>query len=201
MLSGYSVCQLYRALKLHFISDYDYFYYNGKLKYSKQQYDSNKHKFVYKKLAFKFKTEEDLIKFFVANFVYNSSSVWVQELTSVECSEYLTKYNKIHQSLKYIFDTDIHKLFSEYEYKSLFICDENNLPLIVKLLLRGDIHIESFIILNRFIKFMSKIDAKLTNNYIWPDLKRKLIKYEPFICYEKEKFKDSLLATMDEFVK
>jgi T4 gene Gp59 loader of gp41 DNA helicase C-term len=67
--------------------------------------------------------------------------------------------------------------------------------------LRGDINIESFIILNRFIKFIPKIDAKLINHYIWPDLKRKLVKYEPFLCYDKEKFKDSLLAMMNEFVK
>ena len=201
MLSGYTICQLYRSLKLHFISDYDYFKYQGKLKYSRDKYDTNKHKFVYEKLASKFKSEEDVIKLFVANFVYNSNAIWVQELTSIECFDCFVKYNKIHQSLKYIFDTDIHKLFSEYEYKSLFVCNKNDLPLIVKLLLRGDINIESFIILNRFIKFIPKIDAKLINHYIWPDLKRKLVKYEPFLCYDKEKFKDSLLAMMNEFVK
>ena len=50
-MSGYQACVLYRALKLHFTTDYDFNKYKGKVKYTKAQFDKNKYKFVYEKLA------------------------------------------------------------------------------------------------------------------------------------------------------
>ena len=84
-MSGYQACVLYRALKLHFTTDYDFNKYKGKVKYTKAQFDKNKHKFVYEKLAKKY-SDEELKKFFVANFLQNDT-VWVQDLLSHEAYE------------------------------------------------------------------------------------------------------------------
>ena len=48
-------------------TDYDFIKYKGKVNYSVSQFDKNKHKFVYDKLARKY-SDDDLLKFFLANF-------------------------------------------------------------------------------------------------------------------------------------
>ena len=79
-MSAYKACCLYRALKLHFTTDYDFNKYKGKLKYTPSQFEKNKHRYVYEKLAKKF-SDEDLKKFYIANFLQNDA-VWVQDLLS-----------------------------------------------------------------------------------------------------------------------
>ena len=57
-MSAYLCCCLYRALKLHFTTDYDFTKYHGKVKYSVDQFHKNKHKYVYEKLSKKYSDEE-----------------------------------------------------------------------------------------------------------------------------------------------
>lgn len=196
-MSGYKACCIYRALKLHFTTDYDYMKYKGKVKYSPSQFDKNKHKFVYEKLAKKY-SEEDLVKFFVANFLHNET-VWVQDLLSQEAYEIFVDFNKKQQSLSYLFENDLINIFGEENHKKIFKSGSNDFPLLLTKLLRNEVSAETVIIMNEFLNFIPKWENNIKDDFIWPRVKTKLLKYKPFLHYDKSKFKKTLLETVKEF--
>jgi hypothetical protein len=42
-------------------------------------------------------------------------------------------------------------------------------------------------------------DKKIADTIVWPSMKRKFVKYAPFIVYDKEKFKSILKETVKEY--
>lgn len=195
-MSGYTACCLYRALKLHFTTEYDFHKYKGKIKYTPTQFNSNKHKYVYEKLSKKY-SDDELKNFFVANFLENEI-VWVQDLLSQESYENFMNYSKRQQSLFYFFENDLINIFQE-DPKKLFKSSSNDFPLLLIKLLRGEISKETLIIMDDFIHFMPKWDKMIKDDIIWPRIKTKLVKYKPFLHYDNSKFKKTLIETVKEF--
>ena len=196
IMNGYSACCLYRAIKLHFNSTYDFQKYKGKIKYSPSQYESNKHKYAYDKLAKKF-SDEELKDFFVANFVH-SENVWVHDLLNQEAHEIFMSFSKRKQSLSYIFKNDLLNIFNE-DHNKIFKCDSNEFPVLLTKLLRNEISIETVIIMNKFLKFIHNWDKTIKDDICWPHIRNSLIKYEPFLEYDKTKFKQTLVQSIEEF--
>lgn len=196
-MTGYQACCLYRALKLHFTTDYDFKKYHGKIKYTVSQFQKNKHKYVYEKLAKKY-SDEELKLFFIANFL-NNETVWVQDLLSQESFEVYTNFCKKSQSLSYIFKNDLLNIFGEENHKKLFKCENNNFPLLLTKMLRDEICTETVIIMDDFMDFIPKWDKNIKDDFIWPRVQTKMLKYKPFLEYDKSKFKKTLIDTVKEF--
>lgn len=196
IMNGYSACCLYRALKLHFNTEYNFVKYKGKIKYTSVQYEKNKHKFVYDKLAKKF-SDEDLKQFYIANFIHNEH-VWIQDLLNQEAHEVFVNFSKRKQSLSYIFKNDLLNIFSE-DHKTLFKGTQKEFPVLLTKLLRNEVSIETVIIMNKFLKFVHKWDESIKDDICWPHIKNCLIKYEPFLEYDKDKFKNALIQSIEEF--
>lgn len=196
-MTGYQTCCLYRALKLHFTTDYDFYKYKGKIKYTVPQFHKNKHKFVYDKLATKY-SEDELRLFFVANFLQNET-VWVQDLLSQESYENYITFCKKKQSLSYIFKNDLLNIFSEENHKKLFKCENNDFPLLLTKMLRNEVCTETVVIMDDFMDFIPKWNKNIKDDFIWPRIKTKLLKYKPFLEYDKSKFKRTLIDTVKEF--
>lgn len=197
-MTGYKTCLLYRSLKLHFTTEYNFFKYSGKVrKFTVEDYEKNAHKFVYEKIGKRF-SDKELIYFFVSNFI-KRENIWVQELLEAEAFDNFMELTKKHQSLSYYFESDVFKLFSENDHKELFKCSSDNFPLLLKLLLRNDVSMETIVIMNTFMKFIPKWDSQIKDEFIWPSIRNRLIKYEPFLKYDKEKFKNTLKKCIEEF--
>lgn len=197
-MSAYKACCIYRALKLHFTTDYDFIKYKGKVNYSVSQFDKNKHKFVYDKLARKY-SDDDLLKFFLANFLVNDT-VWVQDLLSQEAYENFVNFNKRQQSLSYIFENDLINIFNDENHKKIFKSNSSDFPLLLTKLLRNEVSSETVIIMNEFLNFIPKWEASIKDDFIWPRIKTKLLKYKPFLHYDKDKFKILLVNSVKEFM-
>lgn len=196
-MSAYKACCLYRALKLHFTTDYDFNKYHGKVKYTPEQFQKNKHKYVYEKLAKKY-SDEDLKKFFIANFLQNET-VWVQDLLSQEAYENFVNFSKKQQSLSYVFETDLLNIFGEENHKKLFKCNSSDFPLLLTKMLRNEVCTETVIIMDDFMDFIPKWNKNIKDDFIWPRVKTKMLKYKPFLEYDKSKFKKTLIETVKEF--
>ena len=70
------------------------------------------------------------------------------------------------------------------EFDSLFIADGINHPDIMKLYLRGDVAIESIILLDSVLGFMNNINKSgVRNDTIWSGFHFKFIKYKPFFTW------------------
>ena len=196
-MSAYTACCLYRALKLHFTTDYDFNKYKGKVKYTPAQFNSNAQKYVYEKLTKKY-SDEELKKFFIANFLQNEN-VWVQDLLSQEANEVFVKFNKKYQSLSYIFENEIIDIFSHENHKLLFKSNSNDFPLLLTKLLRNEVSPETILIMNEFLRFLPKWEEDIKDEFVWPKIKLKLFKYRSFLEYDRSKFKKVFVDTVKEF--
>src|SRR6056300_578565 len=93
---GLNAYKTYLAIRNHFNTDYDYFKYNGKLKVSNDSFLKRRDKFFFAKLERNYRNNE-LVYFFVANFLDNDSS-WSGSLVGSE-SEKKYKMKSIIKTL------------------------------------------------------------------------------------------------------
>lgn len=192
-LSGYETFCLYLALKNHFTRDsYDFFKYNGKTKnVSKESFLSRRDRFQFEKLARK--CDNPMIHMMV-NFLQDKT--WIGDMLDDEAFDYTMRYAKKVQSMSYIFKNEIEKYDN---LKDLFKSEDNGYPMILNEYMSGDISLETIIILDTFIDFITKFDAKLKDDYLWSKFSFKARKFAPFLLREidKNKFKDLLKQQMN----
>ena len=195
--TGFAAYSLWNALKLHFTSDsYDYFKYNGKTNVSKQTFTTNKSKYQFYKLSRKYDLVE-LKNFYVANFIQGKGN-WVGDLLQ-DGDENYTKWQKRNQSLTYLFEQDIIRLLVEVESPNkLLTVDDGQYPILLKEMTHNDTNIETVCILNDIMNFLPMWNKKISDDVVWPSLKRRIEKYTPFLTYDKEKFKLILKESLKE---
>ena len=177
--------KLYNALKLHFETDgYDAIKYHFKTSIKPTSFFKRKDKFFFAKLA---KTYEDELKeFYIANF--KNDVKYVGDMLNEGGERYYRDHKKIMESLTYQFQTDINKLYDmDVPFDSLLEAEENNHPLIIKLWMQEEILLETVVILDSLLGFVERENKKITDTIIWPDIYRKIMKYKPFVKFDKDK--------------
>jgi hypothetical protein len=189
-MSGYTACCLYRSLKLHFTSGYDYFYYHGRVSYSEERFSINQHITTYNKIG-KLYSDEEQRDLFISNFIVNKN-LWVRDMLSIEAQEIYKDFKKRKQSLSYIFENDVINMFMDEDPEQLFKYEEGNMPLIIKKMLRKDICMETVVIMDDFMDFIGKYDKIIKDDLVWADISMNLVKYKPFVKYDKVKLKGIL---------
>ena len=58
--------------------------------------------------------------------------------------------------------------------------------------MQGDILLETVVILDAITGFVERENKKITDTIIWPDIYRKIMKYKPFVKFNKDKSIDLL---------
>ena len=189
--SGFAAYALWNALKLHFTSDsYDYFKYNGKTSVTPKSFFARRDKFFFAKVVKKYGLDE-LKYFYACNFAHHGTK-WIGNLNEDGSDETYKQFKGLMESFTYRFKTDIDKIISMNDFKSLFVVEDGQHPKLVKMLLQDEIPLETFIVLNRYIGFMPKFDKEISDPIMWPDLSLKIRKYNPFITVNNEAIKDAL---------
>lgn len=195
--SGFSAFALYNAIKLHFSSDsYDYFRYNGKTNVSKTNFATRKDRYSFYKLSRKYNLDE-LKNFYVANFLEGDVK-WVGDITNAEGEETYRKWQKRNQSLTYQFEQDIIALLDKCNTPEELLKVTDGYPLLLKSVMQGSTTIETLIILNNIMNFLPMWSRKIDDTIIWPDWKRRIEKYSPFVNCEQSKFKTILKESLKE---
>ena len=193
--SGYGAYLLFLALRTHFTKvKYDFFEMNGKLRANKESYEKRRDKMFFMKLA-KLYNAEELKYFFVANFLDDRH--YITDMLSEEAHGAYYEFEKRRQSLSYVFKNDIEKLF-ENGCHSAFKSDDGDYPLLVGMVLSRDVSLDSAVILNDFVPYVSKFDKYMDDDCIWQKISRKIKKYKPFLKYEKDKMKIILKGVIHE---
>ena len=170
----------YLALKNHFTKDsYDYHKYCGKSRATVQSFYKRKDRFWFEKVS-RQKTDQEVIEFFVANFVScpDPETLWIGEMIK-EGEERYTNWKKKVQSLSYVFKEESEQLFSQSKVDEVFQCSKGH-PLILKKFLSGKISLETMVIYNRIFLFGNDYDKKLQDP-VWQTVSRKIRKYNPFL--------------------
>jgi len=194
-LSGYETYCTYLALKSHFTSDkYDYFKYNGKVNASKESFLSRKDRFQFEKLARKCND----VKTHVA-LSFLADRTWIGDMLDDGAFESTQKYLRKVQSMSYEFKNELEKYD---DIKSLFKLEDNGYPKFLNEYMRGDLSLETLLIMNIFIDFIPKFDAKLKDDYLWSKFSFKARKFAPFLLQDldKKKFKQILKTKINDTI-
>ena len=185
MNDPFEAYKLYNSLKLHFETDYDAVKYNFKTTVKPTSFFKRKDKFFFAKIAKHH--GKHLLDYYVANF--KAGVAYAGDMVNESGEKNYTEYKKIKESIHRVFEIDINKL-SDYDFEKLLISEDGQHPLIIKLWMQEEIHLETVVILNSILGFITREDSKIKDTIIWPDQKRLIEKYTPFVKFNPNKVKD-----------
>lgn len=198
-IDAFGAYKLYLALRLHFTTDsFDAVKYNFKTHGADFDKFRNKPEaYWFNSLAKKYSREE-LIQVFVAQFI--SGKKWGGMHTSnVEFETTYTEWRKKIESLSYTFEQElaaIWNLFVDNQQEPILadlFAMQGDRPLIIDMYLKKRVSIETITILDTLTGFMLKCDSSVKDTILWPTVKRSVKKYQPFLDFDKAKFKGILL--------
>jgi hypothetical protein len=181
----------YLSLKSHFTKDsYDYFKYCGKSRASLQSFYKRKDRMWFEKIS-RQKTDQEVIDFFVANFVScnDPETLWIGEMIKEGESRYQNWQRKI-QSLSYVFKEESQSMFEQNDFQQVFNCSKGHPPLLKKFL-SGKISLETLVIYDKIFSFSRDFDKKLKDP-VWETVSRRIKKYSNFLNIDIFKFRKIL---------
>lgn len=199
MITGYETFEIYQSLKLHFTTDsYDFFKYGGKSKVSVDAFENRKDKYHFYKLSRRLPSKDEMMNYIVAQFVHDDNA-WVGNMLDDESDSIYRQRQKVIQSLSYTFENDCNKVFDgESNPNAVLQSESGDYPKLLTMALQKSIEIETLCILNRLLNFMPMWDSKISDTIRWPQYKRKIVKYTPFIKFDKTKYKLLLKKVLDK---
>ncbi len=179
-MDPFEAYKLYNALKLHFENDtYDAIKYNFKTTVNAQSFFKRRDKYFFAKLA---KNEKDLMNYYVFNFIED-----VKYIADMDDDNY-RKHKKIHEALTRTFEKDVNTL-NEYSFDDLLTAKNiNESPLVVRKWMEDEITLETLVILNSITGFVNNEGRKISETILWPDISRKITKYQPFVKFNYDKY-------------
>jgi hypothetical protein len=186
--SGYDSFCLYNSLKLHFTSDsYDFIKYHGKTNVSKDTFMKRKDKYTFHKLSRKYSLDE-LKNYILGNIIYGNAN-WIGEMSE----ESYMKWQKINQSLTYVWKNDIMYLLDNVASPTELIAVKNGeYPRLLTETMQENIAFETLVILDDILGFFDMWTKKINDDIIWPNIRIKAMKYTAFLNYDRQTFKNYL---------
>ena len=181
----------YLSLKNHFTKEkYDYHKYCGKSRATVQSFYKRKDRFWFEKLA-RNKSDQEVVEFFVSNFITctDPSKLWIGEMIREGEGRY-TDWKKRTQSLSYLFKEEIERLFAG-NFDDLFAKDGTRHPEILKTYLRGEISIETMVILDKILGYRQDFDKHLSDP-VWETVSMRIKKYSSFLHIDVFRYKKIL---------
>lgn len=181
---AFEAYKLYVALRSHFTTKhYDFTKYEGRVKATKASFLKRSDVYWFHKLA----QHPDKTSFLVANFAYGEGE-WIGNMVqNTSADQNYKQYCRVRDSLTYMFNIDLDKLDPSFDANMLV--GEGQHPKLLRLLLRKEINLETFVILEDLCSFSRKWSRRISDTIIWPAVHQKAIKFRPFVDYNKEKMK------------
>ncbi len=183
--------KLYNALKLHFETDgYDAIKYHYKTRVNPQSFFKRRDKYFFAKLGKNY--GKDLIKYYVSNFIKDVK--YVGDMLGPEGESNYNDMLKVHESISYKFKNDINTLSSMVNsFDEMLECKDNEYPVVIQAFMQEEICLETVVILNKLTRFIERADGQITETIMWPDISRKVNKYDPFVMIDHNKMKKIVL--------
>ena len=193
----------YLAFKLHFTTDkYDITKTKGAVTASKESFLKRTDQFAFKKLADEFHDDE-LPKFLIANHV--DGNRWGGAFIYDEALQVYNKWRGRLQSLTKNFKNDLDEICVELEEEEMnifdkcFVVKDGQHPLLLQMYCRGDVTIETMLILDAINNYLSYWDKTLKDDFFWKEERRKLIKYRPFLDFDIDKYKVIMYSRTNKY--
>jgi hypothetical protein len=190
MMTGYEAYQYNNAISMHFNGQYDAFKYNFKTRVSQKSYWGRPDKYQLTKIGKRFRTKEDIINYFAAHQL--AGNKWVGDMIRDERT--YTDYLKRIESLSYNFKNELQET-SHMGFDEILVQDGNDYPMIINLYLENTVSLETVCILNRLTDFIESANSNITETLLWPELYNKVVKFQQFLNFDRQKFIDLIQTT------
>ena len=190
--------RLYYAIRLHFTTNYDFFKYRGKTR-KFGNLDSKRGKNFIFRLEKKYGNE--FANFLVCMFAsIKKEDVRLECLITSENEKIYDKWKTRMQSLPYHFEQDLNFLKDlDVSFNDLFKCSvirngvkSKSHPLILKHYIKGDVNLETLIIIDIVLGYFTHWDSVMGDDFLWKELHFKIKKYKPFLSISKDRYKEIL---------
>ena len=183
---------MYCAMKAHFgKSDYDFVTYKGKTRIKRDTFYKRKDRSFFVRLARKYKTEQEIQNYFVANFIRDKKG-YIANFNDENYESWKLK----RQGFFDLFEVEMKPLVEAFE--DLFTVTNGQHPKLMKEFLGGRVSLETIIILDELVGYGPQWDTELRDDIIWIDLNNLMNNYERFLTIDQEQYKIRLLKLIEE---
>lgn len=191
MASGFDYYKKYVALKAHFNGSYDYFEHRGRVNASRDAYRRRRDRVFFERIAERWR--KDPTELFVANLVW-SKQFWAGDLilNSQTIKVYLD-WKKRKEARSYYFKEEMRRL----DVRTCFECINNRYPPLLEAYFRGDVSVETLIIALDCAGRARRWHDQLGEDIVWRDLVGLIVKYKPFLSYDKREYRRILRDIAD----
>ena len=192
MMQPIDVYLMYCAMKAHFgKTDYNFIKYGGKSRVSRNSFFKRKDRYFFVKLSKKYKTENEIRNYFVANFMMEQRG-YVANFNDENYEKWQNRQNNFHD----IFTSEIQPMIQDFN--SLFEIKKSEHPKLMKEYLGKRISLETLIILDELVEYSKKWNEHLKDDLLWPDLKKLMNNYKWFLTFDKKQYRINLLTMIKE---
>ena len=183
---------MYCAMKAHFgKSDYDFVTYKGKTRIKRDTFYKRKDRSFFVRLSRKYKTEQEITNYFVANFIKDKKG-YIANFNDENFDSWKLK----RQGFFDLFEVEMKPLVDAFE--DLFKIANGQHPKLMKEFLGGRVSLETLIILDELVNFDPNWNRELEDDIIWIDLRNLMDNYERFLTIDQEQYKIRLLKLIEE---
>ena len=192
MMQPIDVYLMYCAMKAHFgKTDYNFIKYGGKSRVSRNSFFKRKDRYFFVKLSKKYKTENEIRNYFIANFMMEQRG-YVANFNDENYEKWQNRQNNFHD----IFTSEIQPMIQDFN--SLFEIKKSEHPKLMKEYLGKRISLETLIILDELVEYSKKWNEHLKDDILWPDLKKLMNNYKWFLTFDKKQYRINLLTMIKE---
>ena len=183
---------MYCAMKAHFgKTNYNFIKYGGKSRVPRNSFFKRKDRYFFVKLSKKYKTENEIRNYFIANFMMEQRG-YVANFNDENYEKWQNKQNNFHD----IFTNEIQPMIQDFN--SLFEIKKSEHPKLMKEYLGKRISLETLIILDELVEYSKKWNEHLKDDILWPDLKKLMNNYKWFLTFDKKQYRINLLTMIKE---
>ena len=183
---------MYCAMKAHFgKTNYNFFKYGGKSRVPINSFFKRKDRYFFVKLSKKYKTENEIRNYFIANFMMEQRG-YVANFNDENYEKWQNRQNNFHD----IFTSEIQPMIQDFN--SLFEIKKSEHPKLMKEYLGKRISLETLIILDELVEYSKKWNEHLKDDILWPDLKKLMNNYKWFLTFDKKQYRINLLTMIKE---
>jgi hypothetical protein len=188
MITGFRCYKYYISIKLHFTKDnYNVFETRGNVRGSEQAFIARNDRYLFEKIARKHQTDQQVIRYFVANAMYGNDAVVYNEN---DAEDNLQEWNRRRESLTRVFENDLNEVVLQKERNNLsreqiFKFTLDSYPLLLKMYIGKKVTIETMFLLNKLDEYL-----KLWHNssmLLWEEERRRIEKCEGFVKFDAPK--------------
>jgi hypothetical protein len=183
---------MYCAMKAHFgKTNYNFIKYGGKSRVPRNSFFKRKDRYFFVKLSKKYKTENEIRNYFIANFMMEQRG-YVANFNDENYEKWQNRQNNFHD----IFTNEIQPMIQDFN--SLFEIKKSEHPKLMKEYLGKRISLETLIILDELVEYSKKWNEHLKDDLLWPDLKKLMNNYKWFLTFDKKQYRINLLTMIKE---